>query len=211
MFQRMNWLALSLTLATPFGLANNLEEELIAAATEVAAEVEAESYAELIDGDEVFEGLFTFYRDSETGETTMRLDPEQFEKEYIYFIHIADGVVDAGSFRGAYGPRFVFTFERRFDEVAIIRENTAFYFDPDNAISRAAEANISRAVLAVQSIEAEDEETGAVLIETDSLFLSESLTQLSPSSDPDADPRRQFTVGGFDADRSQIPRSEAIR
>jgi hypothetical protein len=62
--------------------------------------------------------------------------------------------VDAGSFRGAYGPRFVFTFERRFDEVAIIRENTAFYFDPDNAISRAAEANISRAVLAVQSIEA---------------------------------------------------------
>ena len=204
MFQRMNWLALSLTLATPFGLANNLEEELIAAATEVAAEVEAESYEELIDGDEVFEGLFTFYRDSETGETTMRLDPEQFEKEYIYFIHIADGVVDAGSFRGAYGPRFVFTFERRFDEVAIIRENTAFYFDPDNAISRAAEANISRAVLAVQSIEAEDEETGAVLIETDSLFLSESLTQLSPSSDPDADPRRQFTVGGFDADRSQI-------
>ena len=204
MFQRINWLALALTLTTPFVLANSLEEELIAAATEVAAEVEAESYAELIDGDEVFEGLFTFYRDSETGETTMRLDPEQFEKEYIYFIHIADGVVDAGSFRGAYGPRFVFTFERRFDEVAIIRENTAFYFDPDNAISRAAEANISRAVLAVQSIEAEDEETGAILIETDSLFLSESLTQLSPSSDPDADPRRQFTVGGFDADRSQI-------
>ena len=204
MFQRMNWLALSLTLTTPFALANSLEEELIAAATEVAAEVEAESYEELIDGDEVFEGLFTFYRDSETGETTMRLDPEQFEKEYIYFIHIADGVVDAGSFRGAYGPRFVFTFERRFDEVAIIRENTAFYFDPDNAISRAAEANISRAVLAVQSIEAEDEETGAVLIETDSLFLSESLTQLSPSRNPDADPRSEFAVGGFDAERSQI-------
>jgi hypothetical protein len=83
----MNWLALSLTLATPFVLANSLEEELIAAAAEVAAEVEAESYAEVIDGDEVFEGLFTFYRDSETGETTMRLDPEQFEKEYIYFTY----------------------------------------------------------------------------------------------------------------------------
>ena len=204
MFKKMNWLAPSLILVTTFVSANNLKEELIAAATEVAAEAEAQSYAELIDGDEVFEGLFTFYRDSETGETTMRLEPEQFEKEYIYFIHIADGVVDAGSFRGAYGPRFVLTFERRFDEVAIIRENTAFYFDPDNAISRAAKANISRAVLAVQSIEAEDEETGAILIETDSLFLSESLTQLSPSSDPDADPRREFTVGGFDADRSQI-------
>ena len=60
MFQRMNWLAFLLTLATPFALASSLEEELIAAATEVAAEVEAESYADLIEGDEVFEGLFTF-------------------------------------------------------------------------------------------------------------------------------------------------------
>jgi hypothetical protein len=80
MFERMNWLALSLALTTPFVLANSLEEELIAAATEVAAEAEAESYAELIDGDEVFEGLFTFYRDSETGETTMRLEPDSLKK-----------------------------------------------------------------------------------------------------------------------------------
>ena len=71
--------------------------------------------------------------------------------------------------------------------------------------SRAAsEANIARAVLAVQEIVAEDQETGAILIEADSLFLSESLTQLSPSRDPDADPSREFTVGEFDAEKSQI-------
>ena len=170
-----------------------------------AAEEEAPpTIAEVTEGDTEYAGLFTFYRDQETGETTLRLEPEQFDREYIYFIHIADGVVDAGSFRGAYGPRFVFTLERRFDEVAIIRENTAFYFDPDNAISRASEANIARAVLAVQPIVAKDEETGALLIEADSLFLSEAWTQLSPSRDPDADPRRQFTVGDFDADKSQI-------
>ena len=160
--------------------------------------------AEVTEGDTEYAGLFTFYRDQETGETTLRLEPEQFDQEYIYFIHIADGVVDAGSFRGAYGPRFVFTLERRFDEVAIIRENTAFYFDPNNAISRASEANIARAVLAVQPIVAKDEETGALLIEADSLFLSEAWTQLSPSRDPDADPSRQFTLGEFDADKSQI-------
>ena len=54
-------------------------------------------------------------------------------------------------------------------------------------------------MLAVQEIVAEDQETGAILIEADSLFLSESWTQLSPSRDPDADPRREFTVGEFDA------------
>ncbi len=173
-------------------------------ADEAAEEEAPPTITEVTEGDTEYAGLFTFYRDQETGETTLRLEPEQFDREYIYFIHIADGVVDAGSFRGAYGPRFVFTLERRFDEVAIIRENTAFYFDPDNAISRASEANIARAVLAVQPIVAKDEETGALLIEADSLFLSEAWTQLSPSRDPDADPRRQFTVGDFDADKSQI-------
>ena len=173
-------------------------------ADEATEEDAPPTIAEATEGDTEYAGLFTFYRDQETGETTLRLEPEQFDREYIYFIHIADGVVDAGSFRGAYGPRFVFTLERRFDEVAIIRENTAFYFDPDNAISRASEANIARAVLAVQPIVAKDEETGALLIEADSLFLSEAWTQLSPSRDPDADPRRQFTVGDFDADKSQI-------
>lgn len=172
--------------------------------TTAALDEEVKSYADVIEGDVVHEGLFTFYRDQESGAVTLSLAPQQFEKEYIYFIHIEDGVVDAGSFRGAYGPRFVFTLERRFDKVAIVRENTAFYFDPDNAISRASEANIARAVLAVQDIMAEDEETGAVLIEADSLFLSEAWTQLSPSRDPDADPRNEFTVGEFDAGKSQI-------
>ncbi|MEK9535481.1 MAG: DUF5117 domain-containing protein, partial [Halieaceae bacterium] len=172
--------------------------------TTAALDEEVKSYADVIEGDVVHEGLFTFYRDQESGAVTLSLAPQQFEKEYIYFIHIEDGVVDAGSFRGAYGPRFVFTLERRFDKVAIVRENTAFYFDPDNAISRASEANIARAVLAVQDIVAEDEETGAVLIEADSLFLSEAWTQLSPSRDPDADPRNEFTVGEFDAGKSQI-------
>ena len=194
MFYRLNWLAAALALSASAMLAVADETGADSIAPE-DAEDEVETYAEVIEGDAVFEGLFTFYRDRETGETTLRIAREQFENEYIYFVHIKEGVVDAGSFRGAYGPRFVFTLERRFDKVAIVRENTAFYFDPDNAISRASEANIARAVLAVQEVVAEDQETGAILIEADSLFLSESWTQLSPSRDPDADPSREFTVG----------------
>ncbi len=203
MFYRLNWLAavLALSTSTTMAVADEVGADSIASED---AEGQAETYAEVIEDDAVFEGLFTFYRDRETGEISLRIEPEQFQKEYIYFVHIEDGVLEAGSFRGAYGPRFVFTLERRFDEVAIVRENTAFYFDPDNAISRASEANIARAVLAVQEIVAEDQETGAILIEADSLFLSESWTQLSPSRDPDAEPSREFTVGEFDAEKSQI-------
>ena len=74
--------------------------------------------------------------------------------------------------------------ERRFDKVAIVRENTAFYFDPENAISRASEANIARAVLAVQDIIAEDEETGAILIEADSSFCQRPGRSCHPARTP---------------------------
>ena len=203
MMTRFFWLALVLAVYTP---AQDVfaEEESTLPGASIAPDDSEASYADVIEGDDAYEGLFNFYRDTESGDVTLSLKPEQLDQEYIYFIHIEDGVVDAGSFRGAYGPRFVFTLERRFDKVAIVRENTAFYFDPENAISRASEANIARAVLAVQDIIAEDEETGAILIEADSLFLSEAWTQLSPSRDPDADPRSAFTVGEFDPAKSQI-------
>lgn len=203
MMTRFFWLALVLAVYTPAQDVFAEEESTLPGASVAPDDAEA-SFADVIEGDDAYEGLFTFYRDTESGDVTLSLKPEQLDQEYIYFIHIEDGVVDAGSFRGAYGPRFVFTLERRFDKVAIVRENTAFYFDPENAISRASEANIARAVLAVQDIIAEDEETGAILIEADSLFLSEAWTQLSPSRDPDADPRSAFTVGEFDPAKSQI-------
>ena len=203
MMTRFFWLALVLAVYTPAQDVFAEEESTLPGASVAPDDAEA-SYADVIEGDNAYEGLFTFYRDTESGDVTLSLKPEQLDQEYIYFIHIEDGVVDAGSFRGAYGPRFVFIMERRFDKVAIVRENTAFYFDPENAISRASEANIARAVLAVQDIIAEDEETGAILIEADSLFLSEAWTQLSPSRDPDADPRSAFTVGEFDPAKSQI-------
>ena len=182
MMTRFFWLALVLAVCTPAQDVFAEEESTLPGASTTPDD--AKGYAELIEGDDAYEGLFTFYRDTDSGDVTLSLKPEQLNKEYIYFIHIEDGVVDAGSFRGAYGPRFVFTLERRFDKVAIVRENTAFYFDPENAISRASQANIARAVLAVQDIIAEDEETGAILIEADSLFLSESWTQLSPQPGP---------------------------
>ena len=163
MTHHVKWLTavLAIMLWAPLTLGQEAEQE------EKEESKEEKTIAELIDGDTEFAGLFTFYRDRESGKTTLLLQQDQLQKEYIYFVHVADGVVDAGSFRGAYGPRFVFTIERRFDKVAIVRENTAFYFDPNNAISRASEANITRAVLAVQPILAEDEETGELLIDTD--------------------------------------------
>ncbi len=89
----------------------------------------------------------------------MLIKGDQVDEEFIYFAQIANGVVEAGYFTGAYVANGVIAVKRYYNRVELVAENFSFYFDPDNPLSRAADANISNAVLAVQEIVAEDEDT----------------------------------------------------
>ena len=81
----------------------------------------------------------------------------------------------AGHFRGSFRDNMVFSIKRYFDRVEFIEQNTGFYFDPANAISKAANANISNATLVSQKIIAED--NGNMLIDANAIFLSENIVQ----------------------------------
>ncbi len=163
-----------------------------------------QTIAEFTSDADRIDGLFTLFRDRKTGETSMLVKPGQLDREFIYWMQIANGVVDAGFFKGAYGPSGIIELHRRFNRVEIIEKNTAFYFDPANAISRAASANISNAVLAVEQIAAEDKATGDILIKVDKIFGTEALAQIKPSPNPDADPKTTFTLGELNADKTRI-------
>lgn len=151
-----------------------------------------------------YDGFFTLFRDKKTGETQMLIRADQLDKEFIYWVQIANGVVDGGFFKGAYGGSNMITVQRHFDRIEFVATNHNYYFDPDNAISRASEANISDALLAVEKILAEDEKTGDILIKADGIFKSESLAQITPSPDPDADPKTAFSLGKVDDGKSKI-------
>ncbi|MBW3553936.1 MAG: zinc-dependent metalloprotease [Gemmatimonadetes bacterium] len=139
------------------------------------------------------DGLFTLFQDTTDGSAHMLIQPDQLGKEYIYWSHIVDGVVDVGAFRGAFRDNRVFSVDREFDRVRFVIEPTHLYFDPEQALSRAADANVSPAVVASQEIVARDAETGAVLIKADDLFLGEVFAQVKPSSPPG--PQRGFALG----------------
>ncbi len=160
--------------------------------------------AEFTKDAERIDGLFTLFRDRKTGETSMLIKREQLDKEFIYWMQVANGVVDAGFFKGAYGPSKVIELERHFNRVQVTEKNTAFFFDPANAISRAANANISEAVLAVEPIVAEDEASGDIVIKVDKVFGTEALVQIKPSPDPEADPKTTFTLGELSEDKTRI-------
>ena len=185
-------------------------------APEAAEEEKPKTIAELTEEADRFDGLFTVFQDSETGATKLLVRGDQVGQEFIYFKHIMNGVTDAGAFTGSYGDNFVFTIERRFDKLEFVRQNTAYYFDPANAISRASQANISRAVLAVLPIAAEDDESGDLLIDSDPLFLSEAFANIVRTRGGDDDSGDRFRLGKMDADKSQIlaiknyPKNSAI-
>lgn len=147
------------------------------------------------------DGLFPLYQDTATGSVFLLLKKEQLDKDYIYFSYTVDGVVAAGHFRGSFRDNKVFNIYRYYDRVEFAVINTGFYFDPNNPISKAANANISKAILSSQKIIAEDTKKGEMLIDGSSLFLSENLQQIKPSSLPG---RMGFQLGSLSKEKTKF-------
>ena len=148
-------------------------------------------------------GLFTIYQDSLDGKIKMAIRKDQLDKEFIHFSQIADGVTEAGAFRGAYTGSKILKFVKYFNRIELVAPNTNFYFDPDNALSKSASANISDALLATSKILVEDKEAEVYLIDATSFFLSETLTRIKQPNRPKSSPF-SFKLGSLDTKMSKI-------
>ncbi len=149
------------------------------------------------------EGLFTIFQDTITGAVKLLVKEDQLNKDYIYFAQIADGVTEAGAFRGSYRGSSVFNIKKYFNKIEFVAPNTNFYFDKNNAIHRAAEANTSDAVVASGKVLVHDKEKGEYLIDANGLFLSEVFTRVKGPRFPGRSPFA-FTLGRFDKNKSKI-------
>ena len=160
-----------------------------------------DKFAEAIKSHTQSDGLFTVYQDSTSGSLLMAIGADQFDREFIYFSHVVDGVPVGGHFRGQFRDNTVFTLRRRFDKVEFVQENTSFAFDEDSPLARASAANISPAVLAVESVVAEKD--GVVLVKADKLFLTEALAAVKPTLPPGVPPT-VFRLGNLSADKTAL-------
>ena len=168
------------------------------------SEGEAVSFADIVKKSEHHEGLFDVYRDKESGETYLAIKPDQVDQEFIYHAVVTDGVVESGTFRGAFADNKIISIRRHFNRIEFVNNNASFYFDPDSALSRAADANISDAVIAVQDIVAEDEESGTILVKADDVFLKESLQQIKGPPNPDPNAEKRFELGTLSETKNKI-------
>lgn len=152
---------------------------------------------------ELIEGIFNVYQDSVTGKIQMIIKENQLGKDFIYGSQIADGIVQAGGFRGLYNSEKIINFNKFFDKIEISFQNTNFYFDRNNPLYRSKDANISDAVVASVKIEFHDEPNGLYLINANDIFISEMLTRVKSPARPN-EQNNEFRLGSFDKAKSKI-------
>lgn len=145
-------------------------------------------------------GLFNLYQDTITGKTYLEITEDKIGKEYIYFAYVLDGIIDAGYARGGYKDNSIFKIVKYFDRIDFVLQNTSFYFDKNNALSKAENANINQPLFLSEKIAAATGKT--YLIEADNLFLGESLTQIKPTKMP-TDKPDAFSLGSLSSKKSK--------
>jgi len=165
------------------------------------------SISDLVKTSQKLDGLFPIYRDTINGSIQLLVSEDQLDKEYIYFSQVANGVTDAFSFKGSYRSSRIFTIQKYYNKLEFVYKNQSHYFDPESALSKSKEANISEAPLASFKIEASDTEKGLYLIKAGDLFLKETLAQIKPPRFPGSKPT-DFSLGNLNKDKTKI---DAVR
>jgi len=133
-------------------------------------------------------GLFNIYQDTLSGKIYLEISEDKLGKEFIYFQQVVNGVIDARYARGGYQDNKIFAINRYFDRIDFEIRNTDFYFDPANALSKAADANINQPLFLSEKILASSFDSAtnirSYLIDGDGFFFKETISQIKPSSKP---------------------------
>ena len=143
-------------------------------------------------------GLFTIYQDTTSGKLYLEIDKNQFDKEFIYFSYVENGMTDVGAFRGSYRGSKIFKIKKYYNRIEFNLENTNFYFDPKNEISKSAKVNINTPIIISEKILGETE--GKYLISATSIFLKENFAKIKPTYPPGY---RGLRLGGLSSTKTK--------
>ena len=155
-----------------------------------------------IKGFNKIDGLFTLYQDSTSGSTKMVIRANQIDKEFIHFYYVENGASETSAFRGQFRGSRIIKINKYFNKIELAVQNTSSYFDPEQAISKSANANMSESIVYSAAIKAGSEKEGAYLIETDKLFLTDALGFIKPPPSRISNPNA-FNVGSLSKEKTK--------
>ncbi|NES02462.1 MAG: DUF5117 domain-containing protein [Okeania sp. SIO2F4] len=144
------------------------------------AEAQDNTYEKLVDGYEKLEGMFTLYRDQETGKTLMEIQPEQLNKNFLCFITLESGIGEEGLIsgvpindKGIDDEGFVFQLRRHQDNIKFVLPNIKFRTNELDPQARSIKRSFSDSVLYSLPIEATHPQRQTLLIDLENLLLGD--------------------------------------
>ncbi|KYP15637.1 zinc-dependent metalloprotease [Flavihumibacter sp. CACIAM 22H1] len=147
------------------------------------------------------EGLFTLYQDTATGSVQLYIRKDQLGKEYLYQSFSMGGPTELFLHQNMIRATFPFKVEKSFDKLEFKQMNTNFYYDKNNAVSKAANVDVSDAVIIAEKVVVED--SLGYLIAGDGLLLGDKLDPVKPMLPPGLPPGLVFNLGGLNPGKSK--------
>ena len=147
------------------------------------------------------DGLFKLYQDTATGSVQIYVKKNQLGKEYIYQSFSMGGPTGLFLNQNMIRQTMVFKIQKAFDKLEFSQVNTNFYYDKNNAVSKAANVDVTEAVFYSDKVAGED--SSGYLIAGDALFLSEKLDQIRPLLPPGLPPGAVFNLGNLNTAKSK--------
>ena len=80
----------------------------------------------------------------------------------------------------------IFSVQKYYNRIEFQRENTSFYYDPDSAVAKAKDANLTPGALFSGAIRSRSADGTRYLIQADPLFFSQALTSAVSTISRDA-------------------------
>jgi hypothetical protein len=159
------------------------------------------SITEKVKSSRKIEGLLTIYQDTATGSVQLFIKKNQLGKEFIYQSFSMGGPTQLFLNQNMIRTTWVFRMRKAYDRIEFAQENTNFFYDSTNAISKAANVDVTEAVFYSEKVAAED--SLGYLINADGLFISDKLDPIKPIFPPNIPPNLVFNLGNLNASKSK--------
>ncbi len=149
----------------------------------------------------IHQGLFTLYQDTATGSVQLYIRKDQLEQEFIYQSFSLAGPTSLFLNQSMHRANFIFKVRKSYDKIEFASQNTNFYYDPANAVTKSANVDHLDAIFLAEKVVVED--SLGYLIAADGLLLGEKLDPVKPLPFPGAPPGAQFNLGSLNPGKSK--------
>ena len=101
------------------------------------------SVADKVKSSKKTDGLFTIYQDTANGSVQMYVKKSQLGKEYIYQSFSMGGPTSLFLHQNMIRTTWIFRIKKTFDKLEFSQVNTNFWYDQNNAVSKASNVDVT--------------------------------------------------------------------